>query len=64
MLKYQIRTAACKSTTGGKPCYLALQSLQVLYGWFGVALLVVISVGAAGILIARKNPKDIFSEIS
>ena len=36
----------------------------MLYDWFGVALLVVISVGAAGILIARKNPKDIFSEIS
>ncbi len=36
----------------------------MLYDWFSVALLVVISVGAAGILIARKNPKDIFSEIS
>lgn len=36
----------------------------MLYDWFGVVLLVVISVGAAGILIARKNPKDIFSEIS
>ena len=36
----------------------------MLYDWFGVSLLVVISVGAAGILIARKNPKDIFSEIS
>ena len=36
----------------------------MLYDWFGVALLVVISVGAAGILTARKNPKDIFSEIS
>ena len=36
----------------------------MLYDWFGVALLVVISVGAASILIARKNPKDIFSEIS
>lgn len=36
----------------------------MLYDWFGAALLVVISVGAAGILIARKNPKDIFSEIS
>ena len=36
----------------------------MLFDWFGVALLVVIAVGAAGILIARKNPKDIFSEIS
>lgn len=36
----------------------------MLYDWLGVAMLVVISVGAAGILIARKNPKDIFSEIS
>ena len=36
----------------------------ILYDWIGVALSVVISVGAAGILIARKNPKDIFSEIS
>lgn len=36
----------------------------MLYDWFGVASLVVISVGAAGIQIARKNPKDIFSEIS
>lgn len=36
----------------------------MLYDWLGVALLVTIAVGAAGILIARKNPKDIFSEIS
>ncbi len=36
----------------------------MLYDWFGVALLVVISVGAASILMARKNPKDIFSEIN
>ena len=36
----------------------------MLYDWFGVALLVVKSVGAAGIQIAHKNPKDIFSEIS
>lgn len=36
----------------------------MLYDWFGVAMLVVISVGAAGVLIARKNPKDIFSEIN
>lgn len=36
----------------------------MLYDCFGVAALVLISVGAASILIARKNPKDIFSEIS
>ena len=36
----------------------------MLYDWFGVAVLVIISVGAADLLIARKNPKDIFSEIN
>ncbi len=36
----------------------------MLYDCLGVAVLVVVSVGAAGILIARKNPKDIFGEIS
>ena len=36
----------------------------MLYDGVGVAVLVVISVGAASILIARRNPKDIFSEIS
>ncbi len=36
----------------------------MLYDWLGVAVLVMVSVGAAGILIARKNPKDIFSEIN
>ena len=43
---------------------VAITPELMLYDWFGVALLVVISVGFAGILIARKNPKDIFSEIS
>ena len=43
---------------------VAVTTELMLYDWFGVSLLVVISVGAAGILIARKNPKDIFSEIS
>ena len=36
----------------------------MLYDWLGVTALVMISVGAAGIPIARKNPKDIFSEIN
>ena len=36
----------------------------MLYDGIGVAVLVVISVGAASILIARRNPKDIFCEIS
>lgn len=36
----------------------------MLLDWCGVAVLVLLSVGAAGIRIARKNPKDIFSEIN
>ena len=43
---------------------VVVTSELMLYDWFGVALLVLISVGAAGVLIARKNPKDIFSEIN
>ncbi|MCI8561890.1 MAG: ABC transporter permease [Lachnospiraceae bacterium] len=36
----------------------------MLYDSIGVLVLIIISVGTAGILIARKNPKDIFSEIN
>ncbi|MCI8513845.1 MAG: ABC transporter permease [Lachnospiraceae bacterium] len=36
----------------------------MLYDGIGMAALILLSVGASGILIAHKNPKDIFSEIN